>query len=199
MPHTATKVGRPRQFDEAAVLGAAMEQFWAHGFHATSLTDLTTVTGLHKGSLYGAFGDKHALLLATLRHYSKVRRAKVDDDLASHESPLESIGVYLKRMAREASAQSHGRGCFISNTALEMLPGDPQVAAIVTEHRHAIQNALAGTLDRARAIGELKNTHSSSELARFIYTVSAGMWERGRSSSDEEQLLNTAELALSTL
>ena len=43
-------VGRPRQFDEEQVLDAAMKAFWAHGYEATSLADLVSVTGLHKAA-----------------------------------------------------------------------------------------------------------------------------------------------------
>ena len=56
-------VGRPREFDEATVLVAAMEAFWRHGYEATSLADLCRYTGLNKGSLYQAFGDKHQLFM----------------------------------------------------------------------------------------------------------------------------------------
>ena len=61
-------VGRPRQFDEGEVLDAAMQAFWANGYEATSMADLMSVTGLHKGSLYQAFGDKHRLFVASLRN-----------------------------------------------------------------------------------------------------------------------------------
>ena len=62
-------VGRPREFDEEQVLDAAMKAFWANGYEATSLADLVSVTGLHKGSLYQAFGDKHSLFIQTLSRY----------------------------------------------------------------------------------------------------------------------------------
>ena len=47
-----------------------MDAFWAKGFEATSMTDLCSCTGLHKGSLYQAFGDKHTLFMNALKHYS---------------------------------------------------------------------------------------------------------------------------------
>ena len=47
-----------RQFDESEVLEKAMRAFWAHGFEATSLRDLVDCTGLNRGSIYAAFGDK---------------------------------------------------------------------------------------------------------------------------------------------
>ena len=37
-----------------------MDAFWAKGYEATSMADLCKCTGLHKGSLYQAFGDKHS-------------------------------------------------------------------------------------------------------------------------------------------
>ena len=55
-------MARPRTFDEADVVEAARDQFWNRGYAATSVDDLTAATGLGKGSLYGAFGDKHSLL-----------------------------------------------------------------------------------------------------------------------------------------
>ena len=61
---------RPRQFDEETVLCAARDQFWDAGYAATSLQDLMRVTGLGKGSLYAAFGDKHELFLRVLRRYA---------------------------------------------------------------------------------------------------------------------------------
>ncbi|WP_263993360.1 TetR/AcrR family transcriptional regulator, partial [Mycolicibacterium fallax] len=57
---------RPRQFDEAAVIAEARDVFWTRGYASTSLEDLTTATGLGKGSLYGAFGDKRGLFLRAL-------------------------------------------------------------------------------------------------------------------------------------
>ena len=53
--------GRPRQFNEEQALEAAMEQFWAVGYEATSLQDLLRVMKLSKSSLYQTFGSKHDL------------------------------------------------------------------------------------------------------------------------------------------
>ena len=62
-------VGRPREFDVDKALDAAMQAFWAKGYEATSMADLMAATGLHKGSIYGAFGDKHALFVEALTRY----------------------------------------------------------------------------------------------------------------------------------
>ncbi|GAA2018388.1 helix-turn-helix transcriptional regulator [Nakamurella flavida] len=60
-------MGRTRSFDEAEVLGRAAKSFLATGFEGTSLDDLVRSTGLHRGSLYQAFGSKRGLFVAALR------------------------------------------------------------------------------------------------------------------------------------
>ncbi|OZC90718.1 hypothetical protein CH254_07335 [Rhodococcus sp. 06-412-2C] len=59
-------MGRTRSFDEAEVVASAAQQFRTNGYEATSLDDLLRVTGLHRGSLYQAFGSKRGLFLAAL-------------------------------------------------------------------------------------------------------------------------------------
>ena len=63
------RMARPREFDEATVLDAAMQCFWAHGYEATSVKDLIERTGLTAASLYNVYGDKRAMFRTALDHY----------------------------------------------------------------------------------------------------------------------------------
>jgi len=60
-------VGRNRSFDEREVIAQCAESFLLTGYEGTSIDDLVHATGLHRGSLYKAFGSKRGLFLATLR------------------------------------------------------------------------------------------------------------------------------------
>lgn len=62
-------MGRPRKFDEREVVVAARRQFNETGFHGTSVDELSRATGLSKGSLYGAFGDKEGLFRRVFDDY----------------------------------------------------------------------------------------------------------------------------------
>ena len=59
--------GRPRSFDEQQVVRHATALFTGRGYEATSIDDLVAATGLHRGSLYKAFGSKRGIFLAALQ------------------------------------------------------------------------------------------------------------------------------------
>ena len=65
-------MARPREFDEDRVKEALTRVFWEKGYEATTMQDLVDATGLLKGSLYGAFGDKQALYMIALAHYDHI-------------------------------------------------------------------------------------------------------------------------------
>jgi AcrR family transcriptional regulator len=117
-------VGRTRGFDEATVLRAAVAAFRASGYEGTSVGELVEATGLHRGSLYQAFGSKRGLFLAGLRQVlhddpagagatdlllvSLVELAPRDDEvrsllhrhLADHGLTTHDLGARLLRRAR---------------------------------------------------------------------------------------------------
>ncbi|MFB2586783.1 TetR/AcrR family transcriptional regulator [Herbiconiux liukaitaii] len=59
-------MGRNRTFDEAEVVAACASAFRSTGYEGTSIDDLVRASGLHRGSLYKAFGSKRGLFLQAL-------------------------------------------------------------------------------------------------------------------------------------
>src|SRR6185312_10353403 len=88
-------MARPRAFDEAQVLGAAADVFWAKGYEATSTRDLSAVTGLTTSSIYAAFGDKRELFHRALDHYlTQTLRANIAR-LEQGASPSRAIADFF--------------------------------------------------------------------------------------------------------
>lgn len=188
--------GRPREFEVEVVLDAAIDAFLERGFHATSLTHLTAATGLHRGSLYAAFGDKHQLFLAALCRHNARSLEQLRADLGTGPTRVEALRRHLRRHASRAADQNRGRGCLTANTTLELLPGDSDVAAVIAEHQHQVVGHLTGFLDLARATGEIAGDRPTVQLARFLFTVVEGLWQLGRTTPDEKTLTEIADAAL---
>src|SRR5260370_42626817 len=83
--------GRPREFDPVVAIAAAGKVFWDKGYHATSIDDLCKATGLLRGSLYSAFGDKRGMLIAAFDRYAEKNLARLAESLNSAESSREVL------------------------------------------------------------------------------------------------------------
>ena len=192
--------GRPREFDPTRALATIKEQFLEHGFHATTLSHLTTATGLHKGSLYAAFGDKHELFLAVLRYTSTETLERLEDTLSAAPGPLAGVSAYVRGQAEcVADTAAMGRGCLMANSTLEMLPDDQEVLAVIRAHQQKMISRLAAAIDLAKASGEVASARSSVVLARYVFTVVEGLWQVARTTPDPETLTGIAEAALEGL
>src|SRR5678816_734398 len=92
--------GRPRSFDEGEVLEKARAVFWDLGYSATSLDDIVRATGLNRPSLYGAFGDKHALYIAALRRTCAQSLASIEAGLG-RDGPMRTVLSYFYTRATD--------------------------------------------------------------------------------------------------
>jgi TetR/AcrR family transcriptional regulator, transcriptional repressor for nem operon len=98
------RMGRPRGFDEAAAVARAEELFAAHGYDGTSVDDLVRGLGIHRGSLYSAFGSKRALYLRVLRNHVDRRGPGETDDGAGDLTLLLRAAVERAPVDAEAAA-----------------------------------------------------------------------------------------------
>lgn len=192
--------GRPREFDLDVALAVLRDTFHEHGYHATSLSHLTEATGLHRGSLYAAFGDKHQMFLAALRMHAEEGEARMDATFARARSPLAGIRRALRNQASQATDETTGgRGCLVANTTLELLPGDQEVAEVIARHQRRTIDRLTAAIDRAKLAGEVSSRRSSIDLARYLFTVIEGLWQLARTTPDKKMLNTVVEAAVDSL
>jgi TetR/AcrR family transcriptional repressor of nem operon len=168
---TSRSVGRPREFDEEAALKAAMDAFWAKGYEATSMSDLCNCTGLHKGSLYQAFGDKHKLFMDALRHYSENQFKSVAAVAFKSDSPLENIRAAVNKFCTDAGGDN---GCMVINTMVELAPHDPQVKAELRSFAERRMRVMSELIGKAQELGEISVQKEPQRLARQLMMTLAG-------------------------
>src|SRR4030088_2756118 len=106
-----------------------MELFWTRGYEATSVADLTEELGVHPGSLYRTFGDKHALFLRALTRYRDSQARALAPALLAGGRVLPRIRAALVGFIQLAAEQEKPRGCLAANTVGGLLPADKGAAA----------------------------------------------------------------------
>lgn len=163
-------MGRPRTYEENAVLESAVELFRERGYEGVSIPDLTTHLGICRQSLYKSFGDKRGLYLAALERYGRREVDARRNLLAAEGSPLENLRTVIRGWAALAT-RCPGEGCLTVVGIIENR-GDPEALAVVEQQVERLEQGFRETLARAQAAGELNPTASPARLARsFTSTV----------------------------
>jgi TetR/AcrR family transcriptional repressor of nem operon len=178
--------GRPREFDEDAVLSAAAQAFRKHGYHATSIDDLCEATGLLRGSLYGAYGDKKGMLLAAMARYSEERIARLAQSLTAKQPNREVLRKALLYYIQTAVDLNRARACLITNTALELAPEDKDVTKLIERIFRRMAALWAGAAARAREKGFFNPNLDEKTAGNYLLCVVQGLRVMGKICNQKE-------------
>jgi len=167
-------MARPREFDEGAVLDAAVMCFWKHGYEATSVRDLVAQTGITAASLYNAFGDKRALYQKALDHYVE---ASVADRIRRCEvlPPRQAIEAFLEDIVERSLNDRDRKGCMLVNAALDVAPHDPAFRKVVAEVLVGIEAFFLACVVAGQADGTVMRSLPPETLAQNLLGVLMGI------------------------
>lgn len=167
---------RPRTFDEAEVIAAARDEFWTRGYGATSVDDLTAATGLGKGSLYGAFGDKHGLFIRALDDYIASSLDAVRTQLHdSRYSAYERLIRHIRWQANAAATDETRRGCMMARAAAELGSTDGDVEDKVERAYSIWRGELADTIVEAQRDGDIDPKVDPQALGGTVLSFMRGV------------------------
>ncbi|GAB3455711.1 TetR/AcrR family transcriptional regulator [Streptomonospora sediminis] len=174
------------------MLNAVRDQFWDAGYAATSLEDLMRVSGLGKGSLYAAFGDKRQLFLRALHSYTAGIHDHLRSALTGAPRAIDGLIMLLEAPIDDGTGSGARRGCLLANSTSELGNADPEVLA----HAHAAYEAstalIAGCVRRAQDEGDLPADSDPTALARALLAAQQGLLFMSRTGMDAATLTATA-------
>jgi TetR/AcrR family transcriptional repressor of nem operon len=182
--------GRPRKAEPEVALTAAMNAFWTKGYEATSMSDLTEATGLHKASLYQTFGDKHQLFVSALKlYFTKTAKAQ-KDSRNGEENPIKAIKASVDSTIDQCA---QGKGCLAVNSLIEVAPFDSEIDRILKQFRQRLDKHLASLVDEAKKKKLVAKSIDTKEAVRlisvFLHGLSANM-ASGMSANKARGLLH---------
>jgi TetR/AcrR family transcriptional repressor of nem operon len=177
-----------RQFDEQEVIALALDVFWRKGLHDATMQDLAAATGVQRGSLYNAYGDKEAIFLRAFDQYAvqfleMAAKALAEGDAAAR------LRNFFDVIIVNMTSGSPSRGCLTTRTALD--------AAISSDDVRERVQGLLSRLEQivSQAIGSAIGkpaTIDANRLARVVVTFTRGLAVMERAGYSRKQLKESA-------
>ena len=189
--------GRPRAFERDTALAQATKLFWAKGYEATSIADLTTAMGIGAPSLYAAFGSKEQLFTESVQHYAKTYSHHIWENFGNASTAREAIAAFLMDSAASLAGGIAGvpRGCMVTLSTVAN-EHHPEVGAFLRAARGVTLERLEARLNQAVAERELPRSIDTHAVARFFQNTQNGMSILARDGASPAELAAVAELAL---
>ena len=177
-----------RQFDEQRVIAIALDVFWRKGLQDATMQDLAAATGVQRGSLYNAYGDKEAIFLRAFDQYAGQFLETAGNALTRDNAAAGLLNFFDVIIANMTSG-SPPRGCLTTRTALDAPISSPAV-------RQRVQSLLSG-LERliAKALSSGPNKLSAIDAKRFarvVVTFTRGLAVMERGGYSRKQLKQAA-------
>lgn len=187
-----------KQFNRQEALDTALQAFWSRGYEPTSMQDLVDCTGVNRGSLYATFGDKRTLFLEALNAYDQGRRKMLAAFEARH-TPREAIRQVFLAFTTEISERGGNRGCFLTNTALELAAHDAEIRRIVSNAQEDVEAFFSRMIKTGKAKGNIPGHVKPAETARGLLASLLGVLVLTRSRPDRKLLQGIVDDALRRL
>ncbi|WP_375414011.1 TetR/AcrR family transcriptional regulator [uncultured Bradyrhizobium sp.] len=177
-----------RQFDEQDVIANALDVFWRKGLHDATMQDLATATGVQRGSLYNAYGDKEAIFLHAFDQYAEEFLEAAGNALAEGGA-ADRLRNFFDVIVVNMTGGSPPRGCLTTRTALDAAISSTavrqRVQGMLGRLERLISEAISSAPDRLPALG-------ANRLARVVVTFTRGLAVMERAGYSRKQLKDVA-------
>ncbi len=165
-----TKAERTRQY----IVEKTAPLFNSKGFDGTSLNDLTEVTGLTKGALYGNFADKEEIGREAFRYAIRKVKAMVREEVGRSGTFKGRLTALLEFYARYVNKPPIRGGCPLLNTAIEADDHRLSMRRMVGRELVATVDFIADLITQGVAAGEFRRDVDAKNLAYTFFCCVEG-------------------------
>jgi AcrR family transcriptional regulator len=185
--------GRPRGFDRDQALEAAMRLFWARGFEATSINDLTEAMGVTPPSLYGAFGDKKRLFLEAVDHYLAASSHPARAALSGEPTAEKAVRRLMLTAVDRFAGAGTPKGCLVVLGATNCAEESADIVEALAARRRLGVEAVRARLMAGQAAGELAEGTDVDALADLVTATVFGLAIKARDGVSRKALKASVE------
>jgi TetR/AcrR family transcriptional repressor of nem operon len=164
-----------RQFDEQEIIATAL--------------DLAAATGVQRGSLYNAYGDKEAIFQRAFDQYAGQLMDSCGKALAEGDDIAARLQNFLDLLIVNMTSGSPPRGCLTTRTALDGAISSAavrqRVQGVLSRLEQLVSKAISSAPDKRLAA-------NANRLARVVVTFTRGLAVMERAGYTRKQLKESA-------
>ncbi len=163
------------------------------GYAATSLSDLTTITGLSKGSIYGNFKDKDEVALCAFEYNADFVQKNLRSLIGSADTYLAKLFAYPKTFRAIYKAVLLNGGCPILNTSIDADDLNKKLHKAALQRIQTWKSTLVNFIQKGIQQGELKDGIDAAKIAEISISLTEGGYAMAKATGEESYFLNAME------
>lgn len=191
--------GRPRSFDRAKALEAALRTFWKLGYEPASVPELCSAMGVNPPSMYAAFGSKAALFIEAMEHYERSYWEEPGRRFLAEPDLRRAVAGYFDDAARILLSPETPCGCMVVLAAVNLADSGGEVAQAVRRLRMATKEMFALRLRKAAGEGLIPPDTDIPALAGTLNALLEGLSLQARDGLSQKELRAMAAHAASLI
>jgi len=184
-----TKAEQTRQF----IIEKAAPVFNKKGVAGTSLSDLTRVTGLTKGSIYGNFKDKDEVAVAVFQYNVDNLINSLFKEMEKESSAVEKLLALPKAYGRRYKQIIAYGGCPILNTATEADDTHEALCQLTKEAIARLKQKICSLVALAIAENEIHNETDGNAMANIILALIEGGSILAKVTGEDSYMIDSLE------
>ncbi len=176
-----------RQF----IIETTADIFNKQGYVGTSLSDLTSATGLTKGGIYGNFENKNDVAITVYQYNVQRLLGNLEDQLRYKKTAHDKLTVYLNYYREHIETILQMGGCPLLNTGMDADDTHADLKLHVQNDIHQWNLQLIELLKTGIEENELISDLNVDEFAdTFIATIEGGIF-LAKMSNNTDRFFNT--------
>lgn len=165
--------------------------FNKNGYAATSMSDITSATGLTKGAIYGNFKNKEELAIEAFRFTVKKLMKDIVEHINLSDSPIQKLFLISDFYRNYYNYSKKNGGCAVLNIGVDANNQNTKLLQKVKYIIEKIQYQVATIIEQGVEAGEILPEINAMQYAKRIDTMIQGAVFMTYTMDDEFYLKDT--------
>lgn len=175
-------------------LNKAMDLFWAKGYESTSISDLTQLLGIGKGSFYATFKSKENLFNQCIESYTNSNFPFLEQALEAESDYRQGLRKLLEAYVNGLMNDPKRKGCFMANSCSLVHAENTNVGAKIGEHYARIEKYFELFL-----VGKGVRMNKAKSVSATIITFLIGASQQSKINRNKASYLSTVKNIIALL